>query len=321
MNAFAYVSPKHPESAVQLAREGGRFFAGGIDVLGEIKESLSAPTTLINVKDLPDMGRIEFAGGTCLIGATVTLAALLGDAEVAGVFPGLVAAAAEVGSPQIRNRATVAGNLAQHSRCWYYRHRDIHCRKKGGSRCFARVGENKFHSLFAGCMCVSPAVSNLAVVLAALDARVLVLRGRRAEALTLAQLYASAWTNPAAHNSLDPPDLILRVEIPVIAGARSVYLQVSEKSDFDWALVSCAAAARVGGGVLNGARIVLGAVAPIPWQVGDANRFLEGRRVDEETGRQAAALILQDATPLSDNSYKLPIARALIRRALMKLVA
>ena len=321
MNPFAYVTAQTPESAVELARDEGRFLAGGMDLLGELKESLAAPKTLVNVKALPDTADVRVDGAKCRIGANVRLAALAAHPELRRLFPGLAEAAAEVGSPQIRNLATVGGNLAQHSRCWYYRHRDVHCRKKGGTACFARQGESKFHSLFTGCMCLSPTISNLAIALAALDARVVVQRGRKSESLTLAQLYASAWSTPAAHNSLKPGDLILRVELAAPAGLRSAYLQLSEKGDFDWPLVSCAVAAKVSGTTLTGVRVVLGAVAPIPWQVDEANAFLEGKAVTDETARRAAELILREARPSGDNAYKLPIARALVRRTLVKLVA
>jgi xanthine dehydrogenase YagS FAD-binding subunit len=321
MRAFSYVTAQSPESAASLVRNGGKFLAGGIDLVGEMKEFLETPTTLVNVKALPGTRQIEFSPRRCSIGANVTVAELAADPRIAQAAPGLAQAASEVGSPQIRNVATVAGNLAQHSRCWYYRHRDIHCRKKGGPKCFARLGECKYHSLFTGCICLSPAVSNLAVALAALDARVQVLRGRRLESLSIEELYSAAWTNPSAHNSLKPADLIVGVEVPTAPQARSAYMQVSEKSGFDWALVSCAAAAVVSGRSVSRVRVVLGAVAPVPWQVAEANHFLEGRALDEAAANGAADRILREATPLEGNAYKLPIARALIRRSLLKLVA
>jgi xanthine dehydrogenase YagS FAD-binding subunit len=321
MKAFAYVTARSPESAARLAGDDGRYFAGGIDLLGEMKEYLATPRTLVNVKALPGSRDLVFAGGLCSLGASVTLAEVAADPRVAASLPGLAEAAAGVGSPQIRNIATVGGNLAQHSRCWYYRHRDVRCRKKGGQKCFARVGESKYHSLFTGCLCVSPLVSNLAVALAALDARVCVFRAGRTERLTVAELYSGAWSNPLAHNSLKPGDLIVRIEVPAPPGARSAYLQVSEKSDFDWALVSCSAAARVSGRTLSRARVVLGAVAPVPWQAADAERLLEGRALDAGLAERAADAILAGAAPLEGNGYKLPIARALIRRSLLKLIA
>ncbi|MDO8544995.1 MAG: FAD binding domain-containing protein [Opitutaceae bacterium] len=320
MNAFAYVTAQTPESAVQLVRQDGRFLAGGMDLLGELKESLATPKTLVNVKALPGTNDLRTTGTMWTIGANVTLAMLAANSEVRRALPGLATAALEVGSPQIRNVGTVGGNLAQHSRCWYYRHRDIECRKKGGTACFARQGESKYHSLFTGSMCISPLMSNLAIAFAALDARVVVQRGRKPETLTLADLYASAWKTPAAHNSLRPDDLILRVEVPIASDRRSAYLQVAEKSDFDWAIVSCAAAAKVNGSTLRATRLVLGAIAPIPWQADAANAFLEGKNVTTETAERAADLLLRDARPFGDNAYKLPIAKALVRRTLMQLV-
>jgi xanthine dehydrogenase YagS FAD-binding subunit len=265
--------------------------------------------------------RIEIGHDRCLIGAGATLASVGAHEGLRRAFPGLVQAASEAGSPRVRSAETLGDNLGRQSRCWYFRRRGVRCAKKGGSTCFARIGENRFHSLFTGCICVSPGASSLAVLLAALDARIAVLRRGRMERLTVARLFAPAWANPAVHNSLKPADLIVRVEIPVVDGLRSAYLQVSQRSDLDRALVSCAAAARVSGKTVRDVRIVLGAVAPVPWQVAEANRFMEGRVVNDDVATQAANLVLRRAAPLSSNGYKLPIARALIRRSLTQLVA
>jgi xanthine dehydrogenase YagS FAD-binding subunit len=214
--------------------------------------------------------------------------------------------------------ATLGGNLAQHSRCWYYRHRDIHCLKKGGDTCYARNGESKYHSLFTGNTCISPVVSNLAVALAALNATVLVQRGETTARLSIAELYAKAWDNPTAHHSHEHTDLITKIEIPV-QNRRSAYLQISEKSAFDWALVSCAVAARIDNRNLSQARIVLGAIANVPFEVQQANQLLEGKELSDKLASQAADLILEKAKPLSGNAYKIPIAKALIRRSLLQL--
>jgi xanthine dehydrogenase YagS FAD-binding subunit len=134
----------------------------------------------------------------------------------------------------------------------------------------------------------------------------------------MAALYQRAWENPLAHNSLGHGDLILRVEIPV-ARTRSAYLQASDKHAFDWALVSCAAAAEVVDGKLKSPRVALGSLSPVPHQVEAANNFLAGKVIDDSTATQAADLILKDARPLAHNAYKLPMAQALIRRTLLKL--
>jgi xanthine dehydrogenase YagS FAD-binding subunit len=319
MKPFSYVTARSAESATDLVKDHGRFIAGGMDLLGELKEGLDDPSLLVNIKSVPGTQQITLAEGKWTLGATVRLSQIAEHAELNKALPGLVQAAEHVGSPQMRNVATVGGNLAQHSRCWYYRHRDVKCLKKGGARCFARGGQNKFHALFASKMCLSPCVSNLAVALSALDASVIVQRGKKQVALTVAQLYEAAWSNPKLHHSLGTEDLILRVEIPVVAGQRSTYLQVSERNDFDWALVSCAAAGRLEGGKLRGVKIALGCVAPIPWKVEAAEKALEGAELNEASLIRAAEAMLQGATAYEQNGYKIPLAKALVRRAVAAL--
>ena len=132
MKPFAYASAQSPESASELVRGGGSYLAGGVDLLGELKESLQSPSILVNIKDLPGSREISDQGDVWTIGANVTVATLASHAGIRSAFPGLTEAAGEVASPQIRNVSTVGGNLAQHSRCWYYRQRDIKCLKNGG---------------------------------------------------------------------------------------------------------------------------------------------------------------------------------------------
>lgn len=318
MKAFQYATATSPASARELLGQNGRYLAGGIDLLGEMKEYLTEPSVLVNIKTLPGLDKIEPGLQTWSIGTNVTIADLENHAELKNTFPGLQQAAAEVGSQQIRNVATVGGNLAQHSRCWYYRHRDVLCLKKGGDTCYARHGENKYHSLFTGNTCISPVVSNLSVILAALDAVVTVQRGDQPVRMSIQEFYSKAWDNPTAHNSLEPGDLVLKVEVPV-QQRRSVYLQVSEKSMFDWALVSCAAAAKVEGGKFSQAKIVLGAVGNVPHQVEAANRLLEGQVLDDALAAKIADAVVANAHALSQNAYKIQIARTLVRRSLAQL--
>jgi xanthine dehydrogenase YagS FAD-binding subunit len=319
MKPFSYVIARTPESASELAGQDGRYLAGGMDLLGEMKEGLATPKRLVNVKELPGMRDLTPGGTHWTIGASITLAILAEHAELRRIFPALAEAAEMVGSPQMRNVATVGGNLAQHSRCWYYRHREVQCLKKGGKRCFAHGGENKYHSLFAKSQCLSPCASNLAIALTALGASVVVQRGKKMLTVSLAELYAKAWANARLHNSLSPADLILRVEVPVVSGGRSAYLQMGEKGDFDWALVSCAAAGRMENGKLRDVHLVLGCVAPKPWEVAAANQVLENEAPTDEVAAKAAEVLLRDAEPLEQNAYKVPLAHTLVRRAVARL--
>ena len=319
MKSFQYATAHSFDSARQMVAENnGTYIAGGNDLLGLLKEYLINPDLLVNIKALPGLNKIERGSASWTIGSLVTVADLENDPHVAETFPGIQQAAAEVGSQQIRNVASVGGNLAQHSRCWYFRHRDTHCLKKGGDLCYARHGENRYHSLFTGNTCISPVVSNLATAFAALDAKVVVLRDGKETPMTIAELYQGAWENPTSHNSLKPGDMIVRVEVPTLRTA-SAYLQASDKHAFDWALVSCAAAANIVGGKLDKPRIALGCISPVPYQVEAANQFLDGKELTDDVASQAADMILKDAQPHEHNGYKVPLAKALVRRTLLKL--
>ena len=318
MKNFEYATPRSIDGAIQLSTPESRFLAGGIDLLGEMKEYIVSPSRVIDLKRIPGLNRIDTTGNVWTIGANVTLAEIATNEQIIATLPGLAEASSEVGSPQIRNVATLGGNLAQHSRCWYYRHRDLRCLKRGGSTCYAREGENKYHSLFSGNPCISPVVSNLAVILAALDARVNVRRDDQEATLTIGELYSDAWNNPLAHNSLQPGDLIVDVRIPTRKN-RSIYLQVSEKGDFDWALVSCAAAGQLTEDRLTDVTIFLGAVAPIPYRV--ELPPLEHGVLSNETITSVVESAVRKAVPLAHNRYKVPIAQALVRRALTKIIS
>jgi xanthine dehydrogenase YagS FAD-binding subunit len=319
MKAFQYATAQSTDSARDMVADNGLYLAGGNDLLGLLKDYLVPdPKILVNIKSLPGMSEIARGNDFWTIGALVTVARLENDPDIQNTFPGLHDAAAEIASPQIRNVATVGGNLAQHSRCWYFRHRDTVCLKRGGDLCYARDGENRYHSLFAGNPCISPVVSSLGTTFAALDATAIVLRDGKEIRMNMAELYRLAWENPLAYNSLSPGDLIMRVEIPISRG-RSVYMQVSDKHTFDWALVSCAAATDIGDGKLKSPRVALGSISPVPHQVEAVNNFLEGKTLDDATISQAADMILANAKPLAHNAYKVPMAHALVRRALIKL--
>jgi xanthine dehydrogenase YagS FAD-binding subunit len=316
MHNFEYAKARSVDGAIQLSTPDSRYLSGGIDLLGEMKEYIVSPKRVIDLKTIPDLDRIDKSTEIWKLGANVRIAEIAGNDQLRATLPGLAEAAVEVGSPQIRNVATLGGNLAQHSRCWYYRQRDLRCLKRGGNTCYALEGENKYHSLFSGNPCISPVVSNLAVILAALDAKVIVRRGEQEVTLTIPELYANAWDNPLAHNSLRPADLIVRVEVAT-AKNRSAYLQVSEKGDFDWALVSCAAAGQKTGSQWTQVAVFLGAVAPIPYAVDST--LLESSGLTSDSIASIAEDLASKATPLTHNGYKLPIAQALVRRCLARI--
>lgn len=318
MKNFQYIKATSAERATMLAGKDTRYHGGGIDLMGEMKDYITSPEQVIDVSGLDR--QITDNGDHWLIGAATRLCEIERHEGLKASLPGLVQAAAEVGSPQIRNVATVGGNLAQHSRCWYYRHPDVKCLKKGGSRCYACEGINKFHSIFYEGACISPLVSNLGVALSSLDATVQVMQKGDLRDMDMAAFYEMADVNPHAHNSLEPGDLVVSVKIPKTR-RQSVYLQISEKSSFDWALVSCAAAANLQNGIVRNLRFHLGVVSPIPHTESNAVAYLEGKRLTQETVAQTAQLVMKKADPFEHNGYKVPMSEALIRRTLLALEA
>jgi xanthine dehydrogenase YagS FAD-binding subunit len=328
MNPFQYVTATTADEATSLIGQNGRYLGGGVDLLGEMKDYIASPDMLVALRMPPSTSKVrpvtevlQVAGGPPndrWIDSAITMAELSVHPEIKAKFSALAEAASEVGSPQIRNVATLGGNLLQHSRCWYYRQPDITCLKRGGQTCYAQEGENKYSSLFSGCACISPVVSNTSIALSAVGAEVHLSQKNKSTPVSLEKLYSEAWTNPAAHHSLKPSDLVDGI-IVSSKRTRSAYRQISEKREFDWALVSCAAAGNVTGGKITDARVVLGAVAPVPYMVEEANKFLEGQLLTDETASKAADLILKDAKPLAQNGYKVPLAHTLIRRTLLAL--
>ncbi len=321
MNSFRYLTASTPRDAIAARGPNGRYLGGGIDLLGEMKEYIVSPDTLVALREAVPGQRptpTALPDRSLILSGAMTMAEIAASVEVQRLAPALAAAAGEVGSPQIRNVATLAGNLLQHSRCWYYRQPDVLCLKRGGSVCYAQEGENKYLSLFSGCACISPVVSNTSVALAALGGQVVFANRNEGQPMSMHDLYREAWTNPHAHNSTHPGDYLVSVQVPG-QRARSAYLQVSERREFDWALVSCAAAGNVRDGKIHDARVALGAVSPVPHLVTAAHEYLEGKTLDEVTVAQAADLILKDAKPLTQNGYKVPLAHTLIRRTLLAL--
>ena len=321
MNSFRYITATTPPEAIAARGANGRYLGGGIDLLGEMKEYIVSPDTLVALR-APVTGQghavTALPDGSLILSGAMTMAEIAASVEVRQSAPGLAEAAGEVGSPQIRNVATLAGNLLQHSRCWYYRQPDVVCLKRGGKVCYGREGENKYLALFSGCECISPVVSNCSIALAALGAQVIFANRNEGRPMSIHELYQKAWTDPLAHNSTHPGDYLVSIQIPG-QRAKSAYRQVSERREFDWALVSCAAAGSLREGKIHDVRIALGAVSPLPHMVEAAHEYLNGKALEEATVSHAADLILKEAKPLAQNGYKVPLAHTLIRRTLLAL--
>ena len=328
MRAFTYASPRTVAGAIALLTpsphengESARALAGGTDLLTLMKSDLLAPDQLVDIKRLADLDDRIADGPTGLtIGALTTLAELEADPLILARYAALSEAAALAATPQLRNMATIGGNLLQRPRCWYFRDSRVPCWLKGGDDCPARRGENQLHALFDVSPCVAVHPSDPATALMALDA-VVRLRGAAGEReLPLTEFFAPPTADRRRETILADDELVTSVRIPPLAAdARSTYLKAMERKVWAFALVSVAAVIRVQEVRITHARVVLGGVAPIPWRAEPAERVLMGAEPTAETFAHAAEAALKGAQPLANNAYKIPLATALVRRALTQL--
>jgi xanthine dehydrogenase YagS FAD-binding subunit len=322
MNRFEVLTPVDLAHASRLLAENGRVaLAGGIDLVDLMKQNVVSPDSLVNLKGLPGMDAIEpVAGGGLKLGALAKLHDVATNAAVRQRYEAIAIAVEEAATPQIRNLATVGGNLLQRPRCWYFRNPDIQCLKKGGNKCYAVGGLNRYHAILGGGPSFIVHPSNLAPALMAFDARVRLAGPSGERTVALDRFFTLPNINPTRENVLEPGEVLTEVIIPAPPrGARSVYIEAREKQSYDWPLVSVAAVIVVDHGrVVRNARVVMGAVAPIPWHSPEVEKVLVGAQLDRDAATRAAEAALKPAAPLRDNGYKVAIAKVLVRRAIMR---
>ena len=321
MKAFAYVNPTSEKEAVAALKTDGvaMLIGGGQDLLARMKDYIDSPDRVVNVKGL-DASITRTPDGGLKIGSAVKIIDLYEHAQVARLFPAINAAAVEIGTPQIRNQGTVGGNLNQRPRCWYYRNEEFVCYKKGGSRCFAVNGENQYHAIFGNegpSHIVHP--SSLAVPFVAYGAKFRVL-GPNGEREIAAADYFTLPTlqNVLKENVLEDEDILTHVILPAPGNVKSGHYEVRYKQSHDWPLAFTTVVLTMNGSTIGSARVVLGAVAPIPWRSKAAEAALNGKPLDEQTAAAAGEAAVAEARPMSGNHYKVQIAKTAVKRAIMR---
>lgn len=319
MRRFEYIQATE---VAQAAQAGAVLKAGGVDLLGLVKERLLAPDRIVSLLRIDALRQIVAAkDGTrtgeasLLVGALVTLAELAAHAGVAASHGALQAAAAHAATPQVRNQATVGGNLLQRPRCWYFRNPDMKCLKKGGDTCYAQEGENRFHAVFGNDVCAIVHPSNIAPALVALGATVVLVGPGGERQASLEEFLTPPETDIARENALRDGEVLTEVRVPE-KGLRSAYLEVRERQTFDWPLVTVAAAVRMDGARVAEASVVAGSVAPVPWRLKDVEAVVKSSALDAAVLAKAAEACVKGARPLAQNGYKLQQLRALVPRAL-----
>lgn len=329
MKAFEWTNPATVNEAVKMLAaassgdidEAPRPIAGGQDLLTTMKDYTSRPTRLVNLKNIRGMNRITLNAKGLTIGALATLTELEEHSGVRRSYPGLAEAAQSIATPQIRNLGTVGGNLCQRPRCWYFRLEEVICLKKGGSECYAATGENKYNAIFGGGPSFIVHPSDLAPILLALGASVSVTGAAGKRLIPLDKFFTlPSEGNIRRENVLQNDDIITEIHVPASPlAAKSTYLKFKERESLDFALASVAAAVQLAANrTIGDARIVLGGVAPVPWRVPAAEKFLVGKSLIPEVLAEAGKIALADAKPLEKNAYKVPLTQTLVRRALAK---
>ncbi|HZT58757.1 MAG TPA: xanthine dehydrogenase family protein subunit M [Pyrinomonadaceae bacterium] len=320
MNQFTY---KRATSSAEAVREvagnrNAKFLAGGTNLVDLMKMNVQQPDELVDINRLA-LKKIERTPAGLRVGALVTNSDVANNQLVRENFPALSEALLAGASPQLRNMATVGGNLLQRTRCYYFMDTTFPCNKRvPGSGCSAIPGFNRIHAIIgASDKCIAVHPSDMAVALAALDAVVNVEGANGARQIPITDFHRLPGDTPNVDTNLRADELIVSVDLPSSAFAkRSGYLKIRDRAQYAFALVSVAAALDIQQGRINAARLALGGVAHKPWRSLDAEKILTGAQANEQTFRAAADAVVKDAVPQKHNAFKIELARRAVVRAL-----
>jgi xanthine dehydrogenase YagS FAD-binding subunit len=320
MKAFTNSNARDVNHALTLLKQNrAAAVGGGSDLLALMKEQLVSPDVVVNLKSIKGLDNVTTESGGIRIGGLMTLDALSRHAQVRQQYAVLAEAAESVATPQIRNVATLAGNVCQRPWCWYFRN-GFACFKNGGNTCYSAAGENQFHAIFGGGPSYIVHPSDTAPALVALDARFRIAGAAGERVVPAAEFFALPTVNPAVENVLANGEILTAFHVPRPApGTKSAYHKILDREAWTHAVVSAAVVLQMEKDVCRSARVVLGGVAPVPWRLPRVEAMLIGQRMTEELATRASALATDGARPLSKNAYKIPLTQAVIRRTLLAL--
>ncbi|MFP2910701.1 FAD binding domain-containing protein [Pyxidicoccus sp. 3LFB2] len=324
MQSFEWVDAQSVEQAVSLLgetndRQPVLAKAGGMDLLDLMKNGVVAPHRVVNLKTIKGLDGVRFDAKQGLeLGALVTLARLSRESDVRGRFVALADAAEHAATPQVRNAATLGGNLLQRPRCWYFRNDFFH--QAGGDDAErVREGQNQYHAIFDNQRTAMVHASTPATALVAYGATVeLTGPGGKTRVVPMSELLLPPDMKRQRDTVLAPNEVLTRVRIPAPgAGTKAAYHKQGERESYDWPICDVAVVLRMDGRVVRQASIAMGWVAPTPRRATEAEKLLVGKPVDEELARQVAKAAVAGATPLSKNAYKVPVLEAVVRRTVL----
>lgn len=327
MKAFANLNARDARHAATVARQtsaAGRraaFAGGGSDLLALVKDQIVAPDVVIRLSSIAGANTVVSSASGLSIGGLITLDALSRHEIVGQRYTVLAEAAGAVATPQIRNVGTLAGNVCQRPWCWYYRN-GFPCFKAGGTQCFSTTGENEFHAIFGGGPSYIVHPSDTAPALVALDARFSISGPNGDRTVAASEFFTLPRQNAAKENVLSDDEVLTAVRIPAArSGVRSTYRKLMDRQAWTHAVVSAAVVLEMDRDVVRSARVVLGGVAPIPWRLPDVEQVLAGQRLTDAVLQKAGDVAVAGARPLSQNAYKVPLTRNLVRRTVAELAA
>ncbi|MEH2096475.1 FAD binding domain-containing protein [Nostoc sp.] len=318
MQPFSYAKVTSQDAAIATVEqnETAAFIAGGTDLLGLMKDGVQAANILIDINSLP-LADIESQTHGIRIGAISRMSDVAFHPKIQECYPVISQALLQSASPQLRNMATVGGNLLQRVRCGYFRDPVFPCNKRTpGLGCAAITGYNRMHAIFGAsehCIAVHP--SDLAVALTALDAMICIQGAEKARQISIHDFYLLPGETPEKETLLQPGELIVAIEIPNSA-YKSYYLKVRDRASYEFALVSVAVALDVEQDTIKSARIAFGGVAPKPWRARDAEEFLKGKAINEASFTAAGEAAVKEAKPQTHNEFKIELVKRALVRAL-----
>src|SRR6266852_4325575 len=322
MRPFEYVSPTTKAQAVSLLSSNwgqAEILAGGTDLLALMKDHVVAPKRLVNIKDIKDLKGVTYSAQGLRVGALTNLGDLADDANVRKNYPALSDALIEAASPQIRNMATLGGNLCQRPRCWFFRNGLGLLPKDETGKELVTDEDNRYHAILGNdgpAKFVSP--STIVPVLIAYGAKIRLEGPKGKRELPLEKFYVIPKTETEREHDLRPNEIVTEIVVPPASDVKAAHYEVRQKEAFDWPLAVAAVALRMNGSNVQSARIVMGYVAPVPWISLEAEQAVTSHNISEDSAQRAAEAALRNAKALSHNAYKVQLARVAVKRALLK---
>jgi xanthine dehydrogenase YagS FAD-binding subunit len=323
MRSFDYTSPKQKQQAVGLLGQhwnDAEVLAGGSDLLGLMKDDVVHPKRLVNVKDLDELRGISFSQQRGLrIGALMTLIEISEDSHVKQHYPMLAHAAGDAASPQIRNVASIGGNMCQRPRCWWFRNGFGLLAMGPDGKSLVLDGDNRHHAILGNegpAYFVSP--STVAPALIAYNARIRLFGPDGSREIPLEKFFVIPRSEGEREHDLHPNEIVTDIVVPVPpAGAKAAHYEIRQKEAFDWPYATASVVLEMNGGSVRSARVVMSHVAPVPWVSNEAAQALAGKSVSEQTAEQAGAAAVANARSLGRNKHKITLARVAVKRAVL----